>query len=371
MIYKKYNRPGAQKLLLLAKSEGIQTTLKDVKEFIASRTEEQQLKESKHTKQSNGHIVSYNPFNRLQLDIFVLKKYESYNKGYEYILCIMDVFSRKAFCYPMKTKSLSDTTPAIKKFFSSSGIHEFNKNALVIIMSDSDSAFKGDNRDEDQNFQKILSNNNAVLEPVKLNDHHALGVIDIFAKNLKRVLSKEFLENKSAEWINILPKIIEQYNSTPHTALDNITPNDAITDPKKRMHVMHLNILKAKENGFVADLKQGDKVRIDDTAMFKKGTESRWSDQVHLVQSASGKTVTLEDGTTHRRDKILMVPHHTVIAPVAEKNVIKVATKKHKDKLLYKRENIKETDIIQGGRAARNRTAHDYNAMANRQRVDG
>jgi hypothetical protein len=27
-LYKKYNRPGAQKLLLLAKSEGIQTTLK-------------------------------------------------------------------------------------------------------------------------------------------------------------------------------------------------------------------------------------------------------------------------------------------------------------------------------------------------------
>jgi len=88
-IYKKYNRPGAQKLLLLAKSEGIQTTLKDVKDFLASRTEEQQLKESRHTKQSEGHIISYNPFNRLQLDIFVLKKYESSNKGYGYILCII------------------------------------------------------------------------------------------------------------------------------------------------------------------------------------------------------------------------------------------------------------------------------------------
>ena len=146
----------------------------------------------------------------------------------------MDIFSRKAFCYPMKSKSLSDTTPAIKKFFSTSGLHEFNSKALVIIMSDSDSAFKGDNRSEDQNFQKILSDNNAVLEPVKLNDHHALGIIDNFAKNLKRVLSKEFLENKKARWIDILPKIIEQYNSTPHTALDNITPNQAISDPKKR-----------------------------------------------------------------------------------------------------------------------------------------
>ncbi len=61
-------------------------------------------------------------------------------------------------------------------------------------MSDSDSAFKGDRRDEEQNFQKVLSDNNAVLEPVKLNDHSALGIIDVFAKNLKRVLTKEFLE---------------------------------------------------------------------------------------------------------------------------------------------------------------------------------
>ncbi len=71
-------------------------------------------------------------------------------------------------------------------------------------MSDSDSAFKGESRNEDQNFQRILSDNNAVLEPVKLNDHNALGVIDNVAKNLKRVLSKEFLENKSTEWVSIL-----------------------------------------------------------------------------------------------------------------------------------------------------------------------
>jgi hypothetical protein len=29
---------------------------------------------------------------------------------------------------------------------------------------------------------------------------------------------------------------------------------------------MHLNILKAQQNGFVTDLKPGDKVRIDDTS---------------------------------------------------------------------------------------------------------
>ena len=42
-----------------------------------------------------------------------------------------------------------------------------------------------------------MSDNNAVLEPVKLNDHEALGIIDSFAKVLKRIISKEFLDNKN------------------------------------------------------------------------------------------------------------------------------------------------------------------------------
>ncbi len=130
---------------------------------------------------------------------------------------------------------------------------------------------------------------------------------------------------------------------------------------------MHLNILKAQQHGFVADLKPGDKVRVSDTALFKKGTESRWSDGVDVVESASAKTVRLTDGTTHRRNNILMVPHNTVIAPSTGNNVIKAATKKHKDKQLFQRENIKETDIIEGW----HRTTQDYKALATKQRIDG
>jgi hypothetical protein len=64
------------------------------------------------------------------------------------------IFSRKDWSYAMKTKSLSDTTPAIKKVFISSGLHEFKSKALVIIMSDSDAAFRHNAREEDQNFKK-------------------------------------------------------------------------------------------------------------------------------------------------------------------------------------------------------------------------
>ena len=61
----------------------------------------------------------------------------------------------------------------------------------------------------------------------------------------------------------------------------------------------------------------------------------------------------LTDGTTHKRNKILLVPHNTVISRTTEKNVIKVATKKHKDKLYFKRESIDTSNIIEGKRGTR------------------
>ena len=146
--------------------------------------------------------------------------------------------------------------------------------------------------------------------------------------------------------------------------MDDITPEQAIHDEKKRIHVLHLNIQKGERNGFTTDLNAGDKVRVDDTQMFKKGSENRWSDKIYTVAAAMGKTVALTDGTMHKRDKVLLVPHDTEEA-TTEKNVIKVATKQHKDKQLFKRENIKETDVIEGGRSSRStRTQHDYRALA-------
>jgi hypothetical protein len=58
----------------------------------------------------------------------------------------------------MKSKSLSYAIPAIKMFFSTSGLHEFNSKALVLIISDSDSALKGDNRRDSKRGSKLPKN---------------------------------------------------------------------------------------------------------------------------------------------------------------------------------------------------------------------
>jgi hypothetical protein len=59
-IYKKYNRPGAQKLFQLAKNEGLNITLKQVQEFLGGRSEEQQLKETKKKLSRNKKSQIFN-----------------------------------------------------------------------------------------------------------------------------------------------------------------------------------------------------------------------------------------------------------------------------------------------------------------------
>ena len=69
----------------------------------------QQTKIIKQKKSGEGKIISFKALDLLQIDIYVLLKYAKQNKGYGYILAIVDVFTRKFFCYPMKDKTLQDT----------------------------------------------------------------------------------------------------------------------------------------------------------------------------------------------------------------------------------------------------------------------
>jgi hypothetical protein len=73
------------------------------------------------------------------LDIFVLDKYSKQNKGYGYIFAMVDVFSRKAYAYPMKHKALADTTAALKRFFNEPDVKTY-KTGFSVIVSYSDSA---------------------------------------------------------------------------------------------------------------------------------------------------------------------------------------------------------------------------------------
>ena len=66
---------------------------------------------------------------------------------------------------------------------------------MSVFISDSGSSFlDGSNQGEERYFNKAMNDNDSILEPVNNQDHHSLAIIDRFARTLKVILTKLFLE---------------------------------------------------------------------------------------------------------------------------------------------------------------------------------
>ena len=105
-VYKKFNyTTNVNKLLKLSQAAGIAATAKDIKSILDKRVSVQQTKITKKSKSNEGHIISFKALDLLQMDIFVMEKYSKQNKGYGYIFAIVDVFTRKAWAYPMNWRT--------------------------------------------------------------------------------------------------------------------------------------------------------------------------------------------------------------------------------------------------------------------------
>ena len=141
-----------------------------------------------------------------QIDIYDLSKYEASNKHFKYIFALIDVFTRRAFGVPMKTKNETDVINAFKTILKESG-------QPSVITSDSDSVFMG------SKFQALLKNHNIILDNViASNDHKALSLIDRFALTLKMIFSRIYLRYDSTNWTSHLKEVLDVYNNSPHSS---------------------------------------------------------------------------------------------------------------------------------------------------------
>ena len=331
--YKKYNFPASSTFLKQLKNEKINTTKQEIEEFIGNRVEQQQTVINNERKRTLGKIVAFRPLSLVQMDIYVMFKYKKHNKGYKYILCMIDVFTRKVWAYKMKKKDNKNVQDSLKKFISDSNITEYTPS---ILMSDNDSTFMN------KSFHAILEKNNIIHQPNILDDHHALGLIDRFARTLKTILTRLFLQRESTNWIDYLDEIIKNYNNNGHSAIDYISPNEAFL--KKHFKTIYdINYEKSLYNISISDIDVNDKVRIKIKGQFRKGTEARYSDEVYTVKKVRGNAVTLNNDEVYKRSSLLIVPKTTVSD---EKNVIVKVNKQNQINKNINQEGLDVANIV-------------------------
>ena len=331
--YKKYNFPASSTLLKLLKNEGIKITKKEVDTFLATRVEQQQTIITNERKKTLGKIVAYRPLSLIQMDIYVMAKYVKDNKGYKYILCMIDVFTRKVWSYKMKKKDNKNVQDSFKQFLSDSKIKKYTP---TILMSDNDSTFIN------KSFHEILEKNKIIHQPNILDDHHALGLIDRFARTLKMILTRLFLQTKSTNWIDYIEQIIKNYNNNGHSSIDYISPNEAFLE-KNFEKIYNINYEKSLFNIAISDIDVNDKVRIKIKGQFRKGTEARYTDEVYTVKKVKGNAVTLDNDVVYKRSSLLIVPKTTV---TDEKNVIVKVNKQNKINRNIDKEGLDVSNIV-------------------------
>ena len=199
----------------------------------------------------------------VEMDSGNLKGISKINKGYKYMITIIDVFSKFAWAVPLKNKTGKDVTNAFKF------VDRIPKN----LQTDKGKEFY--NKDFKELMKKYNINHYSTYTNVKA------SVVERFNRTLKEKMWKQFSIQGNYKWIDILPKLIDNYNNTYHTTIKmkpvevNISNQDIIYND-----VFAVSKKEHKRPKY----KVGDKVRISKIkGIFEKGYTANWSTEIFTV----------------------------------------------------------------------------------------
>jgi hypothetical protein len=138
-------------------------------------------------------------------------------KNYKYVLCAIDAFTRKVWLEAMKTKSSEASAVAFQEILERANAKPRS------ITTDNDSGFlKGDAQGgaaDENTFEQLLERKGIQISTNAMRDHHALGIIDRFARTFKEALTQSMLRDKTSDWTQFVQEIQDNYNDTRHMAI--------------------------------------------------------------------------------------------------------------------------------------------------------
>lgn len=192
-----------------------------------------------------------------------------HNDNFRYILCVIDVFSKFAWCVPLKTKTASSILQSVKDI-----IHKSHRSPQKFWVDKGSEFYNKDFKDW------IKSKNISMYSTY---GESKSVVVERFIRTLKTMISKAFTLKNSFNWVSILPDVVKKYNSTVHSSI-KMTPTQA-SEPENQSQV-YLTLNRADdEPPKKPKFKVGDQVRISRIKRtFAKGYENNFSYEVFRVK---------------------------------------------------------------------------------------
>ena len=151
-------------------------------------------------------VIVSQPFMQYAIDLKDVREYKIKNKNVGYLLCMVDCFSRFAYCEPIVNKKAETSEKALKKILSRlpPGCRK--------IQSDRGGEFFN------KRFQALLKSKNITLFAT-FDYVTKASIVERFQKTLMRMIHRFMERNDTDVYIDSLQDIVGNYNRTFHKAI--------------------------------------------------------------------------------------------------------------------------------------------------------
>lgn len=207
-----------------------------------------------------------------QADLMDMQKYSRENDGFRYVLIAIDIFSRKAYAMPVKSKKgeeiarsmdilLQDVKPTYLQ--TDLGLEFYNIHVKSVLNK------------YDVELFSVYSENKAAL-------------VERLIRTIKERLFKIFTHKGNYRWVDVLPHVIDAYNNSYHRGLKHIPSLVKKTNETDVWIKQYATLVSG--NNKKSKYKVGDKVRISkNKRLFTKGYLQNWTDEVFTISDVNTK----------------------------------------------------------------------------------
>ena len=254
----------------LTKESGVKT--KKVKEWLTEQPTYTLHRMARKKYPTRKYIV-HDIDEQWQADLADVSLIANQNKGYRFLLTVIDIFSRYAWARPLKTKTGKEVAAAFKDIFEEGRIPKR-------VQSDQGKEF------ENRDIARLFGEHDIELFSVK--SAYKAAIVERFNRTLKSKMWRYFTMNMKEKWTDVLQDLVQSYNNSVHRTIGqrpiDVTRENA-GEFREKMYDKKTKATKEKR-----DIKVGDKVRISKVkSIFAKGYLPNWTEEIFTVASINTK----------------------------------------------------------------------------------